>query len=158
MSYKAKADSLADAIPHITVVRTYRCVANGCRMTGAIVDNPGQTTGVCAYHYAANPSDWPRITHALFEWECVASEIRECRRVHTAPDTATQPAALDRLFGEAVARLEQAVGPDWWSQMKPQPGRGGVIDSYASWVCRLEKFIGARVQEQTITPRRRLAA
>lgn len=158
MSYKTKADSLADAIPHTPVVRTYRCAAHGCQMPGAIFDNPGQPTGVCAYHYAANPVDWPRITQALAEWECVTSEIRECRRVHTASETAAKPAVLSGLFGAAVARLEPLVGPHWWEQLKPQPGRGGVMDSYASWGWRLEKFIGARVQEQTIAPRRRLAA
>jgi len=156
MTFAKPDKSLADAIPHTPVVRTYRCSGHGCPMPGAIFDNPGQLTGVCAYHYAANPSDWPRITQALTDWACVTDEINACRQIHTDPETATSPGTIARQFEAAVARLEPLVGT-WWDQLKPQPGRGGRMDDYRSWGLRLDRFIGARVQAVTVTPRRRAA-
>ena len=144
MKRTTDGDNIADAMPHTPVLPSYRCAAHGCPMTGAIFEHSGGGAGICAYHFASNTTDWPRITRSLVEWECVTREIRECRRVHMEPETATKPAVVEKLFKAAIARLEPLTGT-WWDQLKPQAGRGGRIDNYRDWGMRLETFIGGTV-------------
>lgn len=109
---------------------------------------------MCAYHYAANAQDWPRITQTLVEWKCVLDEIQTCRKIHTDPATCTRNNGAE--FDAAVARLESLTGA-WWSDLKPQLGRGGRMDDYRDWGHRLEVFIGGQVQTATRTVHRRSA-
>lgn len=134
-------DSIANAIPHNPVKR-YACTAHECPMPGVMSGESGRD--VCAYHWNTNAQDWPRITRTLLDWAIVTEEIVHCRRVLTAPETATNPEAIADEFRRAWARVE--AGADAWvEELKPQPGRGGHMDSYGSWALRLERFIGQRV-------------
>jgi len=138
-----KNESIADALAHVPTKR-YPCLVNGCPMCGAIFSGSGG--GICAYHYGTNPEDWPRITHTLTDWQCVTDEINGARQALTNSRTASSPSALDALFAAAWRRLEP-LALHWAADLKPQPGRGGRMDTYSTWALRLECFIGARVVE-----------
>lgn len=145
MTFAKPAKSLADEIPHTPVAKRYDCAAHNCPMVGSIFESGSQGAGICAYHFGANPTDWPRISQALHDWACVTDEIRECRRAHTDAATALNPGELQRLFAQAQARVEPLVGT-WWDQLKPQAhGRHNTPDTYRSWGQRLESFIGSKV-------------
>lgn len=135
------SDSIAEHLPQAST-RQYPCISHGCPMAGTIFTAGG--TGSCAYHYAANSQDWPRITQKLTDWQCVISEINECRRVHCNPATASSPAVLANLFAQAWARLEP-LAPGWTEELKPQLGKGGAMDAYREWGLRLERFVGGQV-------------
>ena len=136
-------DSIANAIPH-RPVRTYACSANQCPMSGAIFASTG--TGVCAYHYGTHGSDWPRITQTLLDWAIVSEEISHARRLFCNPSTAADPAHLAKEFTAATQRVQSGAG-SWWPELKPQLTRGGQMDTFSSWINRLEAFLGQRVVE-----------
>jgi hypothetical protein len=148
--------SIADAIPHNPASRTYRCFADRCPMPGTIF--PGQLMGdkhggTCAWHYGVEPLDIPKVTAVLRDWQCLAYEISECRRVHTSAESATSPKAQDQLFAAAVERLrEQVKSGGWGDEFEPKRG-----ERYARWGQRLEEFLGGKVVE-VLSTRRRAAA
>lgn len=135
----------------------YPCSANNCPMPGTM--HPDQvlgekTRGVCAWHYGAATSDWPRITQVLNDWACVSEEIQACRQAHCDPATALDLKALRSLYAQAVERLRPAVQMGGWGdQFEPRPG-----EHYDAWGHRLTAFIGARVVEVLSVNQRRAAA
>ena len=139
----AKPESIADAIPH-KAVRRYACAAHQCPMPGTISGEGGN--GICAYHYATNSTDWPRISQTLNEWAILTEEINHCRKVLTDPATAAKPALIADEFRMAWDRIKDNLGP-WVNDVKPQKTKGGHTDSYGSWALRLEQFMGQRVVE-----------
>lgn len=156
MSYKAKAEviragdesayrggALTVQQPPPTVQR-YPCFADGCPMAGTIFPNgtADGKPGVCAFHYAANPTDIPKITQVLNDWQCVANEIRAARRCVTGP-AAADPATQDREQALAWGRLGPVVQRGGWGDvLAPRPG-----EHYGEWAKHLERFLGARVVE-----------
>jgi hypothetical protein len=121
----------------------FECQAAGCPMPGTMF--PGSATrGVCAWHYATNASDWPRITQALTDWRCVSSEINQARRVLCDPDICTDVRAQDAEFRAAWQRLEPAMAAGGWKPDDYAPARG---ESYGSWANRLQHFLAARIGE-----------
>lgn len=125
----------------------YPCFAEGCPMPGTIFPGviqggTGDSPGTCAWHYGLIPNDIPRVTQLIREWECVAREIDRARRVHTGP-LACDPAALQREFDAAVARLRPAVQSGGWGNTFEREG----MEGYGRWAQRLEVFLGKRVRE-----------
>lgn len=144
--------SLADAIPHKPAPTRYRCEAHECPMPGTMFPS-GSKGGVCAWHYGAISSDWPRISRVLLDWGAVAYEVDECRRVHTASESACDPKAQDALYATAVERLSPFMAAGGWTaEFEAMRGR-----SYAQWGRRLEEFLGARVVEALSIRQRRSA-
>lgn len=139
----AKPESIADAIPHKSVKR-YTCEAHQCPMPGTMFGEGGN--GVCAYHYATNYTDRPRISQTLNEWAILTQEINHSRKVLTDPATAAKPGLIADEFRLAWDRIKGNLGP-WIDAVKPQLTKGGHMDSYGSWALRLEQFIGQRVVE-----------
>lgn len=142
-----------DPLPDERPARRYPCAAHQCPMPGTLF--PGGGKGVCAWHYGANSSDWPRITGKLLEWACVTYEVNEARRVLTG-DNAANPVVLEALFAAAWERLQPLVS-GWEDQLKPgnirwrdatQPAGyrdSGMRESYSDWAKRLNEFVGAQV-------------
>lgn len=139
----ASADSIANAIPHKSIKR-YACMANQCPMPGTISGEGGN--GVCAYHYNTHGPDWPRITQTLLDWAILTEEINRCRSIMCDPATAAKPDLIAQEYAAAWARIKDNLGT-WTDQLKPQPNRGGHMDSYGSWSLRLEQFMGQRLVE-----------
>lgn len=137
--------------------RRYPCFATGCPMPGTIWPGagPGGTgdrPGTCAWHYAVNDTDVPRVTRVLQDWSCVSDEIEAARQALTGPK-ASDPGALDALQAAAAARLRPRMAAGGWSEeLEPQRG-----ERYGDWCKRLEGFLGARVVE-VLSARHRRAA
>lgn len=143
MSYKTKAEtSLADAIPHRLARKRYPCFADGCPMPGTIfttrLEDGDTGAGTCAWHYGVMPSDIPRVTRVLLDWQCVSYEVNEARRVLTG-ELAIDVKAIGEAFDGAWARLVPLVS-GWEDQLRPQHG-----ESYGWWANRLQRFLGAKV-------------
>lgn len=139
--------------------KRHPCFAGGCPMPGTIFTGGTGSPGVCAWHYGVKPHDIPRVTEALRDWECVAYEVREARRVLTG-ELAVDPKAVQAAFEQAWERLEPLSG-DYRDQLKPgsirqRDGRELPFrETYADWAKRLTEFIGARVVEvQSVNQRR----
>jgi hypothetical protein len=136
----------------------YPCFAAGCPMPGTLFPEHART-GVCAWHYAAQPTDIPKITYQLQAWECVAREIEQGRRVLCGP-TAADPAAQEAAFNAAWARLRPLLSAGWETELRPAAIRSskgedrGHRQSYGDWLKHLERFLGARVVEVLSTHRR----
>lgn len=115
------------------------CFANGCVLPGSIrVDGSGSWT--CAMHYAVQPSDLPRVTQVLKDWECLTYELTVGRSALVGP-MATDGRALDKLYSEAAERVAVATaGGGWGDVFDRKPG----LD-YRTWLLRLEHFLGGRV-------------
>lgn len=129
--------------------RRYPCFADGCPMPGTMFPNGPDKDGCCIYHYGAQPSDIPKVTQRLTDWQCVIAEINAARRVLTG-DTAADPKAQDEAQTAAWQRLAPLVELSGWADtLKPQPREG-----YGDWERRLEAFMGARVVEGLSTHRR----
>lgn len=120
---------------------TYRCFADGCSMPGSIFLNSGRT-GTCAWHYGALPSDLPRITQVLKDWECLTFEVRAARAALSG-DKASDPKALHDLFVEAQGRVLAATnGGGWGDTFKPKP-----VEDYRTWALRLGVFVSKRIHQ-----------
>jgi hypothetical protein len=154
--------SLADAIPHTPAPRRYSCFADGCPMPGTITPS-GSGSSVCAWHYGILPTDIPKVTRVLRDWQCVSYEVGEARRVLTG-ELAADPTAIRRMFAAAWERLEPLAGT-WAAELKPGNvrtskgvDRGPLFpEGYGDWAKRLERFLGARVVE-VLSVRQREAA
>jgi hypothetical protein len=153
VSYKIKASAVETG--SYASPKTYRCVANNCPMPGSI-SGIGEGGGVCAWHYGANASDWPRITQKLLDWGCVTFEVNECRRIHTESESAYNARAIADAFAAACQRLQPQAGAWWDDTLKPGLLKSGFPESYRDWGNRLERFVGGQVQEQQ--NRRRIVA
>lgn len=140
-------------------VRRYPCFAEQCPMPGTIFSNGTDKAGTCAWHYGVMPSDIPKVTRVLLDWQCVSSEIRAARRCLTGP-MASDPAGLQREFEAAWQRVRGVAGA-WETELAPgtiRTAKGvdtGHPQSYADWAKHLERFLGARVVEVLSTQRRR---
>lgn len=149
MARKAFTDKddggIASAIPHNE--RRGACFADGCPMPGTI--NLTGTQWHCGWHHQAQPSDIPRITRTINDWACVASEINRARAALIG-QFASDPAALNQLFTEAVNRLRPAVMGGGWGKQFERDG----FEGYRDWMIRLQDFLHARVTEATSTHRR----
>jgi hypothetical protein len=164
MSYKDKAvssgspDYRGGAITDQTPRKRYPCFAGGCPMPGSIFTGGTDSPGVCAWHYRVAPNDIPKVTQALRDWECVAYEVREARRVLTG-EMATSPKAVEDAFAQAWERLEPLAG-DYLELLKPgnirqRTGRELPFrETYSDWAKRLTEFLGARVVEVQSVHRR----
>jgi hypothetical protein len=141
-----KEASIADALPHAE--RKFACFAGGCPMPGTIFRDGSDKAGCCAWHYAALPSDIPRITQVLKDWACISDEVQAARRALTG-QFATDPKALRQLFTEASHRVRDAVaGGGWGNQFDPK-----LHEDYGTWAGRLQDFLTSRVSEATSTRR-----
>jgi len=63
-SYSEARKKIAEQIPVENERRNYRCAAQGCPNAGAI-DDHGEGTGKCYWHYTADPKDWPAVTERI---------------------------------------------------------------------------------------------
>jgi hypothetical protein len=144
----------------------YPCFAEGCPMAGTIfpgagVGGTGDRPGTCAWHYGIVPTDIPKVTRVLLDWQCVAVEVREARRALTG-EIASDPKALAIAFSTAWERLQPLV-TGWEDQLAPgtiRTSKGADTrhrQSYGDWAKHLERFIGARVVEVLTTHLRRAA-
>lgn len=153
--------SIADAIPHTPAKRRYPCFAEGCPMPGTIFPD-SQAAGVCAYHYGVKPGNVPRVTNVLRQWDCVAFECREARRVLTG-ELASDVKAIDDAFAKGWERLQPLAG-EWAAYLMPgniltsKDVDTGMRENYGDWAKRLERFIGARVVEALNLHEQRRAA
>lgn len=178
MSYKAKADAIRSQDegayrggrveqdkPKPQRLR-YSCFADGCLMPGtiflgAVQGEKAEGTGCCAWHFGVQPHDIPRVTQALRDWDCVAFEIREARRVLTG-ELASSPTALQQCFAAAWERLK-AVADSWESDLRPgniHTSKGvdtGNPQGYGDWSRHLERFLGSRVAQAISTEGRHTA-
>lgn len=148
------------------VRKRYPCFADGCPMVGSIfpgagVGGTGETPGSCAWHYGVNPTDIPKVTQVLRDWQVVSFEINEARRTLTG-ELAADPKALEERFAAAWDRLQPLV-PGWETQLAPgniHTSKGvdrGFREGYGDWAKRLERFLGARVVEVLSVHQRRAA-
>lgn len=125
----------------------FACFADACPMPGTIfpgagVGGTGDRPGTCAWHYAVNANDIPRITQVLQDWHCVAREVNAARRAQYG-ETASDPKAMDALFAQSVSRLRPHVQAGGWrDEFEALPG-----EHFREWGQRLEAFIGGRVVE-----------
>lgn len=147
--------------------RRYPCFAAGCPMPGTIflgagVGGTGDAQGSCAWHYAVQPHDIPKVTRVLLDWQCVAYEVREARRAHTSSELASNPQGLADAFDAAWQRVQPLV-PGWEDELRPGIARSskgealGHREDYRAWGQRLERFLGARVVESLSVNVRRTA-
>lgn len=138
-------------------VLRYPCFAVGCPMPGTIwpgitSGGTGDERGTCSWHYGVQPHDIPRVTRALRDWGCVSFEVNEARRVLTG-ELAMNPKAIDDAYLAAWERLKPLVAGEWEAKLRPGniQLRDGEItnhrETYGDWAKRLERFVGARVQE-----------
>jgi hypothetical protein len=131
-----------------------RCFADGCPMPGTMwttqLSDGNNPPGSCAWHYGVVPSDIPKVTRVLLDWQCVSYEVNEARRALTG-QAAADPAALDALYGMAVERLKAATRDGGWGDTF---GRSG---DYSDWMRGLQAFLGAKVLEVLSVHRRRAA-
>lgn len=134
-------DSIANAITHKSVMR-YQCAAHQCPMPGTISGEGG--SGICVYHYNTHGTDWPRISQTLLDWAILTDEINHCRSIMCNSATATKPDLIAQEYASAWNRIKDHLGT-WTDELKPQPTKGGHMDSYGSWTLRLERFMGQRV-------------
>lgn len=117
----------------------FACNAHQCPMPGTIFPASG-SNGVCAWHYGGLPSDWPRITQVLRDWQCMVDEIDECRRIHSGA-SGFDPKVLSDTYAAAIARLRPFVqGGGWGDAFEPKHG-----EQYRDWGRRLEAFLGGEV-------------
>jgi hypothetical protein len=134
-------DSIANAVPKAPI-RKHACFAAGCPMPGTIFRDGSGTSGICAWHYGALPSDLPVITQVLKDWQCVSSEVQAARRALTG-EFACDPKALKGLFGQAAERVRRATaGGGWGDTFEPRER-----EDYGTWCRRLEGFLTVRVAE-----------
>lgn len=161
MSYKDKASDYRggrvnpeDAADRPERLR-YPCFAEGCPMPGTMF--PDQVLGekrhgVCPWHYRLAPSDIPKVTKVLQDWNCVTGEIEAARAALRGPHAA-DPKALDEVHAAAWSRLEPLLAHTGWSDvLKPRPG-----EHLDDWARHLERFIGKRVVEVLSINQRRAA-
>lgn len=119
----------------------YPCRADQCPMAGTVDHTPSHP-GICGYHYRETPSDWPRITQALLDWECVTRAINRARRVVTDPVLCCDGKAHAEALRDEWERLLPAVkGSGWHRRVEPQKG-----EHIGDWGRRLEVFMGARIK------------
>lgn len=136
----------------------YPCFAEGCPMPGSLFSSGTDKSGSCAWHYAVQPTDIPKVTQVLRDWMCVSAEIIAARR-SLGGDLASDPAGLQREFDAAWQRL-QPMAAAWEKELAPgtiHTSKGVDIryrQSYSDWAKHLERFIGARVVEVLSTHRR----
>lgn len=116
------------------------CFAHGCTMPGNVkVDGASWT---CAWHYGVVPSDIPRVTQVLRDWECATYEIKIGRQALCSL-FAADPKKLDELFTEALARMAAATSSgSWGDQFERQSS-----EDYRRWLNRLEVFVGRRIAQ-----------
>ena len=118
--------------------RSGGCFADGCTMPGTI--SVGGKTWCCAWHHGVLPTDIPRVTQVLRDWECLTYEINIGRRVLTGPH-ACDPKAQNKAFAEAVRRVGDATGEGGWGdRFEHREGQ-----DYRAWLLGLERFLGGRV-------------
>lgn len=128
------------------------CFAAGCPMPGTLFANSTSGAGSCAWHYAVQPSDIPKVTQRLNDWACVSTEVNAARRVLTG-EAASDPRAQEAALLVAWQRLAPQVEHSGWTgDLQPASG-----EHLGEWCRRLERFIGARVVEVLSTHRRGLA-
>lgn len=138
----------------------YPCFAEGCPMPGTIFPNGASDgkVGTCAWHYAVQPTDIPKVTQVLRDWMCVSAEILQARRC-LGGALASDPAGLQREFDAAWQRL-MPLAASWESELRPgtiRTSKGvdtGFRQGYSDWAKHLERFIGSRVVEVLSTHRR----
>jgi len=135
-------DDADDQQPSTPARMRYECCANGCPMPGAMFPSGSTKGGICHYHYATNPSDWPRITQVLNDWRCITAEINECRRVLCDQDLCCDVKVQNERYAEAWKRLHPALIAGGWheGELAPSPGL-----SYGEWARGLENFMGGQV-------------
>lgn len=117
--------------------RKNACFASGCPMPGVI--SLGGRSWNCGWHHLAVPSDIPRITQVLKDWECLTYEINVGRAVLTGK-YAADPKAQNEHFAAAQARVLEATAGGGWGDTFAAKG----LD-YRTWMLRLERFLGQRV-------------
>ena len=138
----------------------YPCFADGCPMAGRMFMAGTDKAGTCAWHYGVPPTEIPKVTRVLQDWQCVAFEIDAAWHVLSG-ELAADPGGIDAAMRDAWARL-QPLTPGWEAQLAPghRTNRAGLQyrETYGDWARKLEAFIGGRVQEVLSTHRRRDAA
>jgi hypothetical protein len=119
----------------------YPCAAHQCPMPGTIFLG---ADGVCAWHAREPANDWPLITQAIRDWECVSRAINRARRVLTDPVTCTDgKAQREALEAEWQAIVPAVQGSGWKSRIQPKPG-----ENLSEWARRMDMFLAARVKER----------
>jgi hypothetical protein len=130
----------------------YPCFATGCPMPGTIGTGPADQPGTCAWHYGVLPTDIPKVTQRLKDWQCLTAEVNAARQALTG-EHASDPKALDDVLAAAWTRLQPVVAHTGWEDvLKPRPG-----EHLSEWSRHIERFLGARVVEVLSTNQRRAA-
>jgi hypothetical protein len=139
MATRQKFSEDAPAGPANDVPKTmvYRCAAHRCRMPGTIY--LGGPDGQCWLHARAKPSDWPRITQVLVDWDMVVEEALLARRTMIGV-WANDPKKQNELMAEAWNRIRGAL-PLWETELAPFGG------DFGQWGRKLEAFLAGRVHE-----------
>lgn len=138
----------------------YACFAEHCPMPGTLFPDHGKN-GVCAWHYGIVPSDIPKVTRVLLDWQCVSDEVNAARVV-LCGDQAADPKAQADALAAAWSRLKPLVA-GWDDQLQPgtiHTAKGadtGFRQGYGDWAKHLERFLGARVVEVLSVHQRRAA-
>lgn len=138
-------DKAPDAPAQDAIVRRmrYPCAAHQCPMPGTIFLHGPDSGGVCAWHAREPENDWPKITRAIKDWECVHFAINRARRVLTSPLTCVDgKAQREALDAEWLAMLPAVQGSGWKQRLQPKQG-----ENLAEWSRRLDLFLAARVHE-----------
>ena len=58
---------------------TFRCVANNCPLNGSI--STAQDKWMCGFHFRAEPTDWPRVSDALYQSEALLGILDDLHKV-----------------------------------------------------------------------------
>lgn len=122
----------------------YRCAAHQCPMPGTIFLGGHNTPGACAWHAREPANDWPTITQAILDWECISRAILRARRVLTDPLTCTDgKTQRETLEAEWRVIVPAVQGSGWKTRIEPKPG-----ENLSVWARRMDVFLGARVKER----------
>lgn len=129
-------EAQTDSAPGGTA-RTGGCFADGCPMPGSI--NTGGKHWHCPWHHEVLPTDIPRVTQILRDWECLTYEINIGRRILTGA-TACDPKAQNEAFRGAVERVLAATASGGWGDEFDAKGK-----DYRGWLSGLERFLAGRI-------------
>lgn len=138
-------DEDAAALPPAEPQRLrFPCAAHQCPMVGAIFVGGPDAPGQCMFHAREPANDWPKITQALKDWECVTTAILRARRVLASQDASSDGALHQRtLKAEWEAMLPAVLGSGWKTRVEPR-----LLETLGEWTRRLEGFLHARVRER----------
>ena len=91
---------------------SYRCMANGCPLTGTISPNGGQW--MCSFHFRTDSSQWPQMTEAIRNSEAIFGLLDDLRKISEIDWSASikgRPPQREMYFGLFDDQPELKPGP-----------------------------------------------